>query len=76
VSIALHTRFKKTPSIHLRRHPATQRRSVRDLGSGAWRDTQYLRVFIGQLRGKIERDPTVPATVKTEPGVGYRAAEH
>jgi two-component system, OmpR family, KDP operon response regulator KdpE len=38
-------------------------------------DTQYLRVFIGQLRAKIERDPTAPVVVKTEPGVGYRAAE-
>jgi two-component system, OmpR family, KDP operon response regulator KdpE len=38
-------------------------------------DTQYLRVFIGQLRAKIERDPTAPAIVRTEPGVGYRAAE-
>ncbi len=38
-------------------------------------DTQYLRVFIGQLRAKIERDPTTPRIVKTEPGVGYRAAE-
>ena len=38
-------------------------------------DTQYLRVFIGQLRAKIERDPTTPTVVKTEPGVGYRAAE-
>jgi two-component system, OmpR family, KDP operon response regulator KdpE len=38
-------------------------------------DTQYLRVFIGQLRTKIERDPTTPKIVTTEPGVGYRAAE-
>ena len=38
-------------------------------------DTQYLRVFIGQLRAKIERDPTRPMIVKTEPGVGYRATE-
>ena len=38
-------------------------------------DTQYLRVFIGQLRHKIEADPTAPKIVKTEPGVGYRAAE-
>ncbi len=36
---------------------------------------KYLRVFIGQLRHKIEVDPTVPKIVKTEPGVGYRAAE-
>ena len=35
-------------------------------------DLHYLRVFIGQLRQKIERDPTHPAIVKTEPGVGYR----
>ena len=38
-------------------------------------DTQYLRVFIGQLRAKVERDPTTPAIIRTEPGVGYRAAE-
>ncbi len=38
-------------------------------------DTQYLRVFISQLRAKIELDPTAPKIVKTEPGVGYRAAE-
>lgn len=35
-------------------------------------DLHYLRVFIGQLRQKIERDPTRPAIVRTEPGVGYR----
>jgi len=29
----------------------------------------------GQLRAKVERDPTTPNIVKTEPGVGYRAAE-
>jgi two-component system KDP operon response regulator KdpE len=38
-------------------------------------DTQYLRVFIGQLRAKIESDATAPKIVMTEPGVGYRAAE-
>jgi two-component system KDP operon response regulator KdpE len=38
-------------------------------------DTQYLRVLIGQLRHKIETDSTAPKIVKTEPGVGYRAAE-
>jgi two-component system KDP operon response regulator KdpE len=35
-------------------------------------DLHYLRVFIGQLRQKIEKDPTQPAIVRTEPGVGYR----
>ena len=38
-------------------------------------DTQYLRVFIGQLRAKIERDPSNPSLIKTEPGVGYRLLE-
>ncbi|WP_374628734.1 response regulator [Pannonibacter indicus] len=35
-------------------------------------DLQYLRIFIGQLRQKIERDPASPAILRTEPGVGYR----
>ncbi len=38
-------------------------------------DLHYLRVFIGQLRQKIEQDPTHPRIVRTEPGVGYRMAE-
>jgi two-component system KDP operon response regulator KdpE len=38
-------------------------------------DTQYLRVFVGQLRGKIERDSSAPAIIRTEPGIGYRFAE-
>ena len=35
-------------------------------------DTQYLRVFIGQLRQKIEADPERPQFVLTETGIGYR----
>lgn len=35
-------------------------------------DLHYLRVFIGQLRGKIERDAADPRIIRTEPGVGYR----
>ncbi len=38
-------------------------------------DTQYLRVYVGQLRQKIEQDPAEPAVVLTEPGIGYRLAE-
>ncbi len=38
-------------------------------------DTQYLRVFIGQLRQKLEADPNEPQLVLTEPGVGYRLAD-
>jgi Response regulators consisting of a CheY-like receiver domain and a winged-helix DNA-binding domain len=33
---------------------------------------QYLRVYMGQLRRKIERDPSRPRHIMTEPGVGYR----
>jgi len=35
-------------------------------------DLQYLRVFIGQLRQKLEADPDKPKIIVTEPGVGYR----
>ncbi|HEX3887919.1 MAG TPA: response regulator [Phenylobacterium sp.] len=35
-------------------------------------DVQYLRVFVGQLRQKIEPDPASPSLILTEPGVGYR----
>jgi two-component system KDP operon response regulator KdpE len=35
-------------------------------------ETQYLRVYIGQLRQKLERDPAAPRWLITEPGVGYR----
>jgi two-component system KDP operon response regulator KdpE len=33
---------------------------------------QYLRVYVGQLRRKIERDPVRPEFIHTEQGVGYR----
>ncbi len=33
---------------------------------------QYLRVFIGQLRRKLERHPERPRFIVTDPGVGYR----
>jgi two-component system KDP operon response regulator KdpE len=35
-------------------------------------DMQYLRVFIGQLRHKLERDAERPQLIMTEPGIGYR----
>ena len=34
-------------------------------------DTQYLRVFVGQLRGKIETSPESPRLIVTESGIGY-----
>lgn len=35
-------------------------------------DTQYLRVYVSQLREKIERDASDPDYIVTEPGIGYR----
>ncbi|MDQ0903945.1 response regulator [Paenibacillus sp. V4I7] len=37
-------------------------------------DSQYLRVYVGHLRKKIEVDPTRPKYILTEPGIGYRFA--
>lgn len=37
--------------------------------------TQYLRVFVAQLRKKIEDDPSHPGIIITEPGIGYRFGE-
>ncbi len=41
-------------------------------GPGYINQSQYLRVFIAQLRKKIETDPNRPAYIITESGVGYR----
>jgi len=41
-------------------------------GPGFIKQSQYLRVFIAQLRKKIEDDPNEPAHIITESGVGYR----
>ena len=38
-------------------------------------DTQYLRVYIGQLRQKVEEKPDDPRIILTEPGIGYRVTE-
>jgi len=41
-------------------------------GPGYINQSQYLRVFIAQLRKKIEDDPNAPQHLLTESGVGYR----
>lgn len=38
-------------------------------------DVPYLRVFIGQLRQKVEADPAQPVLILTEPGIGYRCVQ-
>lgn len=44
-------------------------------GYGYLEQTQYLRVFIAQLRKKIEDNPSKPTLLITESGIGYRFAE-
>ena len=41
-------------------------------GYGYVKQTQYLRVFVAQLRKKIEDNPTKPTLLVTESGIGYR----
>lgn len=41
-------------------------------GPHSGNQTEYLRVFVGQLRKKIERTPNSPEYLKTEPWIGYR----
>jgi two-component system KDP operon response regulator KdpE len=51
----------------------THRHLLREVwGPGSVHETHYLRVYIGQLRQKLEPDPARPRYLLTEPGVGYR----
>jgi two-component system KDP operon response regulator KdpE len=44
-------------------------------GPGYTKQTHYLRVYMAQLRHKLELDPAHPKLLITEPGVGYRLRE-
>ena len=61
---------------HLARHPDTVLTHHQILkavwGPAHVDDTAYLRVYINQLRQKLEDDPSQPCLLVTEPGVGYR----
>ena len=51
--------------------------SQRDLLHAVWgpaygKETNYLRVYVGGLRKKLEDDPSRPRHLITEPGIGYR----
>jgi two-component system KDP operon response regulator KdpE len=54
----------------------THRRLLADVwGADFVEHTHYLRIYMGQLRAKIEVDPADPRFLLTETGVGYRFAE-
>lgn len=51
----------------------THKQILRDVwGPAHSDDTQYLRVYVSQLRDKIEKDASDPDYIVTEPGIGYR----
>ena len=51
----------------------SQQQLLREVwGPGYERETHYLRVYVAQLRRKLEPDPTAPTLILTEPGLGYR----
>ncbi|GAA2459844.1 response regulator [Actinomadura vinacea] len=53
----------------------TQRQLLTEVwGPSYTRETNYLRQYMNQLRRKLEPDPTHPAHLLTEPGMGYRFA--
>ncbi len=62
--------------VHFIRNPGkvlTHRRLLGAVWGGDYTEqTEYLRVFIGQLRKKIESNPSSPRYILTEPWIGYR----
>lgn len=53
----------------------THRQLLTDVwGAEFTEHTHYLRLYMGQLRAKIERDPAEPRHLLTETGIGYRLA--
>jgi len=62
--------------VHLAKHPdrvVTHRALLAAVwGPNSVEQTEYLRVCVGHLRKKLERDETVPHYIVTEPWVGYR----
>jgi len=62
--------------VYLARHPnrvITHRTLLEAVwGEASMEQPEYLRVFMGQLRKKLEPDPSTPRYLVTEPWVGYR----
>lgn len=61
---------------HLSRHPGalvTRQELLKEIwGSEQVADSGYLRLYMSQLRKKLEREPSTPAHLLTESGMGYR----
>jgi two-component system KDP operon response regulator KdpE len=75
------TKVRLTPKefdllVYLMRHPGKVLTHATLLGAvwgpGHEEQVEYLRVFLGTLRKKIEADPSSPRYIVTEPWVGYR----
>jgi two-component system KDP operon response regulator KdpE len=90
VDLARRQVFRSTEEVHLTpmeykllaaliRHSGrviTHRQLLHEVWGANYVDqTQYLRVYMSQLRHKLERDPTRPRLLTTEPAVGYRLRE-
>ncbi len=55
----------------------TQRQILKEVWGPAYdKETNYLRVFMTQVRRRLEPDPTRPRYFHTEPGMGYRFVAH
>ena len=52
--------------------PRTRMHAMWRLPAEHLEEAQYLRVFMGQLRRKLEADPAHPKYLITEPDIGYR----
>ena len=65
---ALLAQLAANPNKAVAHHTLLQRVWGREYGGEA----EYLRVYIGRLRRKLEADPANPRRLITEPGVGYR----
>ena len=90
IDLAKHAVFKAREAVHLTPtefkllarlvrqagQVVTHRQLLMDVWGAEHVDqTQYLRLYMGQLRAKLEANPTEPTLLLTEPGVGYRIAE-
>lgn len=54
-------------------HLVSQRKLLLEVWGPTYAEhTNYLRVYMAQLRRKLEADPTRPRYLITEPGMGYR----